>query len=130
MNTQQREAALRLIRYLEKKAQILTNEGYGENGMAEAAALLRELLRQHRIERDELAEEFYRLRAATQQARAALSLAEPALELGLDALRESADRYHAEMAGYRAWMHAAKEDDYTSAEIAWKAVREALKETP
>ena len=83
------------------------------------------------------ADEIERLRAAAQQARDALSDAEHALELGLDALRESADRYHAEMEGYRAAMHNAKEMDYTGAETAWKTVREtmraldaALKETP
>lgn len=60
--------------------------------------------------------------------RGVLTLAESALELGLDALRSEADRYHAEMAGYRPERHQMVEDDFTRAENAWAAVRAVLRE--
>ena len=58
--------------------------------------------------------------------RAALELAAPALELGCDALLAEAQRYHAEMAGYRLWKHQQVDDDYKRADLAWQAVVAAL----
>ena len=67
----------------------------------------------------EAADEIERLRAA-------LDLAAPALEIGCDALRAEAERYHAEMAGYRPDRHQELDDDYKRADLAWQAVVAAL----
>ena len=58
--------------------------------------------------------------------RGALELAAPALELGCDALRSEAERYHAEMAGYRPHRHQEADDAYKQADFAWQAVVAAL----
>lgn len=64
--------------------------------------------------------------AERERLRAALELAAPALELGCDALRAEAERYHAEMAGYRPHRHQELDDDYKRADLAWQAVVAAL----
>jgi hypothetical protein len=59
--------------------------------------------------------------------RAVLILAKPALELGLDALRAEAAHYHAAMAGYRPAHHIQMDEDCKTADIALRAVENALK---
>jgi histidine ammonia-lyase len=66
------------------------------------------------------------LNAEAMRLRAALELAAPALELGCDALRSEAERYHAEMAGYRPHRHQEADDAYKHADLARQDVVAAL----